>query len=178
MGATGGIDLEPPDLRQVAYRQAARVVASICRRAPFQSVTIVAEGDRRGSVEGAVPWRDELKAYVDDGGKRHLGARRRLVILQAGAVAETRLTGRPRVLDGADWHDALALSLFRPYRRLPRVEQQLGAARRDAERLLDRPHNWAAVVAVADALLVGGRLEEDTARSIVRQAQRRVRMDG
>jgi hypothetical protein len=175
MGATGGIDLEPSDLRQVAYRQAARVVASVCRRAPFEAVTIVAAGDRRGGVEGALPWRDEIEAFVAAGGKRHLGARRRLVILQAGPVAETRLTGRPRDLDGPDGHDALALALHRPYRRLAGVEQQLAAARRDAQRLLYRPHNWAAVVALADALMISGRLEEEAVRSIVRLAQRRAR---
>jgi hypothetical protein len=173
MGATRSADLEPPDLRQVAYRQAARAVAALARRVAFRSVTIGAAGGPQGEIEAALGWRDEIRAYVAAGGKRHLGARRHLVVLQAGPAAETRLTGRPRVLDGPDWRDALALTLYRPYRRLPRVEQQLGAARRDAERLLGRPHTWAAVVALADALLVSGRLEADAARSIVRQARRR-----
>jgi len=101
-------------------------------------------------------------------------------VLMAGMLAETKLTGKPFIellrekqddADGGavnDWSD-----LLETQRQYP-DEINVATGIWWARELLDQPENWAAVEALAAALLEKEKLTGKQARRIIEQAQRDV----
>lgn len=148
---------------RTALHEAGHVVASVALGRKVRSATIVPEGDRLGSVRTSRLRR--LDPAATDRRMR-MTIEREVMILLAGSVAE-QLAGAGPHGGRRDRRDALALVGF--LSGSASEEEAYVRWLRERTRTLLRIH-WAAVQAVAKALLAKGTLNGASVREIARSA--------
>jgi len=156
--------------RELAYHEAGHAVVRCLLRLPFKRVTIIPTDENLGQVAG-VTLPEGYKPESDRGPKTRDRTEREIMARLAGMVAEGLLAESEVNAPGAwkDRQNAVDLAEF--------VTTSAEEAEAYTEWLLCRtrnllslPWNWAAVQAVAQALLAERELGARRVRSIVKEA--------
>ena len=154
------------DLERVAYHEAGHAVAGFLLRRSFAYVTIESAADSLGHCDFAPL--DSLLGQIIDGAGDHAIAelRRGLITVLAGPAAEERFAG-PYDLAGEDDTEQ-AVDLASVIAATPNEARALAEAAFDEARgLWSIAAQWAAVAALAAALLERNRLSYEEARALV-----------
>ena len=147
-----------------AYHEAGHAVAALALDRPVMRVSIRPGGDFLGTCAFGKSVFRPSEDWLE----------REALISLAGLAAEARHTGAYDVASaGRDLHYARKLAIQRAgnERQAERLERRLLAK---AEHLLDQGANWAAVEAIAQALLEAGEISGRQARHLYEECLRRV----
>jgi hypothetical protein len=155
--------------RATAYHEAGHAVMSVELRLVVASVNLHRDEHQLGVCRGGGALPQEEDFHMPNG-KTRRWVEREIMVLLAGSEAEAMFTGRKNHLGArSDLHSAVDLAST-VCNTVDEVQAYLLLLAIRARDLLATEHLWAAVVAVAEALLERGELKGREVRRIVRRA--------
>lgn len=153
--------------RAVAFHEAGHAVVSVCERMPVVRVTIVPDGDTDGVCVGR-PWPASRSPEFFNDSRTKTRLRKQIRVLFAGPIAEARSQGtKDWDLDENSW-DAQSIAECALEHSHDRATELCAAEQRHAEVLVTE--HWAAIAAVAEALLNRGILSGRRVRELVKRS--------
>ena len=158
-------------LRRTAYHEAGHAVAAILLEVKIKRVSIVPDPD--GLTLGSVHhprFGSNMHPDIDVGLKARDTMEKQIIICFAGALTEKRIKGRGNWIGARHHHQvAAALSTYINSDNST-LEKHLAWLWARTESMQRQPHFWAAVEAVAAALLERKELSGDEAHAIAQAA--------
>lgn len=153
-----------------AYHEAGHAVVAAAVRYPFLSVTITPTADALGHIQHPA-WGDNIRPDITmDGNTKNL-LEKAILTLLAGRWAEKRFAGRWNNVGAAsDFHEAVNLASY-IYAGGKVLQTYINWMDARVEVMVDNRLNWAAIKALAAALLVKRRIGYREARKIIAEAE-------